>query len=155
MTVCKSRQPTYWITTLEKIFARCFKSTSISNIDIPGTPPWTHILKKGFFCCNIKTSWCWVRTPLRAKAPSDLLKYFLAVKIPWSKWFCFVQPLLKVKESGFWVCMEITKAQTKRRRDEAHPITRGKRKRRLLKNKSDTLIAVKLPTAYILKGPSW
>ena len=56
---------------------------------------------------------------------------------------------ISIKSQDFEFALETTKAQTKRRRDEAHPTTRGKRKRRLLKNKSDTLIAVKFPTVYI------
>ena len=39
---------------------------------------------------------------------------------------------ISIKSQDFEFAVESTKAQTKRRRDDAHPTKRGKRKRRLL-----------------------
>ena len=52
---------------------------------------------------------------------------------------------ISIKSQDFEFALETTKAQTKRRKDEAHPTTRAKRKRRLLKNKSDAFICSEVP----------
>ena len=124
-----------------EIFAQCFKSTSIQQYQYIWYSGFnTHILKKYFYAVTSKLS----------GSENSLKPVVLLCSILAQSRFSFT---ISIKSQDFEFALplplESTKAQTKRKRDEAYPTTRGKRKRRLLKNKSDTLIAVKLPTVYI------
>ena len=126
-------ESTFW----GKIFAQCFKSTSIPQYQYIWYSGFnTHILKKGFFAVTSKLS----------GSENSLKQVVLLCSTLAESGFSFT---ISIKSQDFEFALESTKAQTKRRGDEAHPTTRAKRKRRPLKNKSDALIAVKFPTVYI------
>jgi len=120
-----------------EIFAQCFKSTSIQQYRYIWYSGFnTHILKKDFFAVTSKLS----------GSENSLKQVVLLCSTLAESGFSFA---ISIKSQDFEFAMESRKAQTKRRRDVAHPTIRSKRKRRLLKNKSGTLIAVKFPTVYI------
>ena len=122
-----------------KIFAQCFKSTSIQQYQYIWYSGFnTHILKKYFYAVTSKLS----------GSENSLKPVVLLCSILAQSRFSFTISI-KSQDFEFALPLESKKAQTKRKRDEAYPTTRGKRKRRLLKNKSDTLIVVKFPTVYI------
>ena len=60
MTVCKSRQPTYWITNLGGNLCAVFQIHQHSAISLYLVLRLQHTYsKKLFFCCNNKTFWQW------------------------------------------------------------------------------------------------
>ena len=137
MTVCKSRQPTYWITILGGNLCAVFQIHQHSAILIYLVLRLQHTYsKKGFFAVTSKLS----------GSDNSLKQVVLLCSTLAESGFSFA---ISIKSQDFEFAMESRKAQTKRRRDVAHPTIRSKRKRRLLKNKSGTLIAVKFPTVYI------